>query len=78
MHRFGEVQAHRTSSNLLEPHHHRESKVWSVLLSMVPVNANESISEGEVNAILCLKAAFDLSVEEVRAAQTTLLSLPLQ
>ena len=31
----------------------------------------KSISEGEVNAILCLKAAFDLSVEEVRAALTT-------
>ena len=25
---FGVVQAHRTSSNLLEPHHHRDSKVW--------------------------------------------------
>ena len=25
------VQAHRTSSNLLEPHHHRDSKVWRVL-----------------------------------------------
>ena len=25
------VQAQRTSSNLLEPHHHRDSKVWSVL-----------------------------------------------
>ena len=22
------VQAHRTSSNLLEPQHHRDSKVW--------------------------------------------------
>ena len=31
----------------------------------------KSISEGEVKAILCLKAAFDLSVEEVRAALTT-------
>ena len=27
MHRFGEVQAHRTSSNLLELHPHRDSKV---------------------------------------------------
>ena len=29
------------------------------------------ISEGEVDAILCLKAAFDLSVEDVRAALNT-------
>ena len=27
MHSFGVVQAHRTSSNLHEPHHHRASKV---------------------------------------------------
>ena len=32
MHRFGEVQAHRTSSNLLELHPHRDSKVYRVLL----------------------------------------------
>ena len=31
MHSFGVVQAHRTSSNLLEPYHHRDSKVWRVL-----------------------------------------------
>ena len=29
------------------------------------------ISEGEVDAILCLKAAFDLSVGDVRAALNT-------
>ena len=28
---FGVVQAHRTSSNLLEPHHYRDSKVCRVL-----------------------------------------------
>ena len=28
MQSFGVVQAHRTSSNLHEPHHHRDSKVW--------------------------------------------------
>ena len=28
---FGVVQAHRTSSNLLEPHHYRDSKVFRVL-----------------------------------------------
>ena len=28
MHSFGVVQAQRTSSNLLEPQHHRASKVW--------------------------------------------------
>ena len=27
MHLFGVVQAHRTSSNLHEPHHHRDSNV---------------------------------------------------
>ena len=26
----GVVQAHRTFANLLEPHHHRDSKVWRV------------------------------------------------
>ena len=31
IHRFGEVQAFRTSSNLLELHTHRESKVYSLL-----------------------------------------------
>ena len=31
MHRFGEVQAHRTSSNLLELHPHRASKVYRLL-----------------------------------------------
>ena len=30
MHLFGVVQAHRTSSNLLEPHHYRDSKVFRV------------------------------------------------
>ena len=40
------------------------------VLWQIPRSGN-AISEGEVNAILCLKAAFDLSVEEVRAAQTT-------
>ena len=30
MHSFGVVEAHGTSSNLLEPHHHRDSKVWRV------------------------------------------------
>ena len=29
---FGVVQAHRTSSNLLEPHHYRDSKVYRVHL----------------------------------------------
>ena len=28
---FGVVQAHRTSSNLLEPHHYKDSKVCRVL-----------------------------------------------
>ena len=32
MHRFGEVQAHRTSSNLLELHPNRDIKVYRVLL----------------------------------------------
>ena len=31
VHLFGVVQAHRTSSNLLEPHHYRDSKVFRVL-----------------------------------------------
>ena len=31
MHLFRVVQAHRTSSNLLEPHHYRDSKVCRVL-----------------------------------------------
>ena len=31
MHWFGVVQVHRTSSNLLEPHYFRESKVCRVL-----------------------------------------------
>ena len=31
MHWFGEVQAHRTSSNLLELHPHRDSKVYRLL-----------------------------------------------
>ena len=31
MHRFGEVQAHRASSNLLELHPHRDSKVYRLL-----------------------------------------------
>ena len=31
MHRFREVQAHRTSSNLLELHPHRDSKVYRLL-----------------------------------------------
>ena len=31
MHRFGEVQAHRTSSNLLDLHPHRDSKVSRLL-----------------------------------------------
>ena len=31
MHSFGVVHAQRTSSNLLEPHHHRESRACSVL-----------------------------------------------
>ena len=31
MHLFGVVQAHRTSSNLLEPHHYKDSKVCKVL-----------------------------------------------
>ena len=31
MHWFGVVQVYRTSSNLLEPHHHRDSKVCRVL-----------------------------------------------
>ena len=32
VHKFGVVQAHRTSSNLLEPQHRRDSKVCRVLL----------------------------------------------
>ena len=32
MHLFGVVEAHRTSSNLPEPHHYRDSKVCRVLL----------------------------------------------
>ena len=31
MHRFGEVQAHQTSSNILELHPHRDSKVYRLL-----------------------------------------------
>ena len=31
VHLFGVVKAHRTSSNLLEPHHYRDSKVCRVL-----------------------------------------------
>ena len=31
VHLFGVVQAHRTSSNLLEPHHYKDSKVCIVL-----------------------------------------------
>ena len=31
VHLFGVVQAHRTSSNLLEPHHYKERKVCRVL-----------------------------------------------
>ena len=31
VHLFGVVQAHRTSSNLLELHHYKESKVCRVL-----------------------------------------------
>ena len=31
LHSFGVVQAHRTSSNLLERQHHKDSKVWRVL-----------------------------------------------
>ena len=31
VHAFGVVHVHRTSSNLLEPHHHRENKVCRVL-----------------------------------------------
>ena len=31
MHLFGVVQAHRTSSNLLEPHHYKDSNVCRVL-----------------------------------------------
>ena len=31
MHLFRVVQEHRTSSNLLEPHHYRDSKVFRVL-----------------------------------------------
>ena len=31
VHLFGVVQAHRTSSNLLEPHHYKDSKVCRVL-----------------------------------------------
>ena len=31
MHLFGVIQAHRTSSNLPEPHHYRNSKVCRVL-----------------------------------------------
>ena len=30
VHLFGVVQAHRTSSNLLEPHHYKDSKVCRV------------------------------------------------
>ena len=41
------------------------SKKWKCSSECKP------ISEGEVNAILCLKAAFDMSVEEVRAVLTT-------
>ena len=37
MHRFGEVRAQRTLSNLLYLHHHRDSKVDSVLLHEVGV-----------------------------------------
>ena len=31
-HQFGEVQAHRTSLNLLELHRHRHSKIYTVIL----------------------------------------------
>ena len=31
MHRFGEVQAHQTSSNILKLHPHRDSKVYRLL-----------------------------------------------
>ena len=31
VHLFGVVQAHRTSSNLLEPHHYKDSKLCRVL-----------------------------------------------
>ena len=41
------------------------SKKWKCCSECKP------ISKGEVNAILCLKAAFDLSVEELRVALTT-------
>ena len=37
VHLFGVVQAHRTSSNLLEPHHYRDSKVCRVLSHEVGV-----------------------------------------
>ena len=37
MQSFGVVHAHRTSSNLLEPHQHRDSKVWSGLSHEVGV-----------------------------------------
>ena len=35
--KFGVVQAHRTSSNLHEPQHHRESKVWRGLSQEIGV-----------------------------------------
>ena len=53
------VQAHRTSSNLLEPHHHRDSKVWRGLSHEFRVirlyrTFSIYIVEGETKCAWCL------------------------
>ena len=59
MHSFGVVQAHRTFSNLLEPQHHRDSKVWRGLsheFGVVRLYRTFSIYivEGETRCAWCL------------------------
>ena len=66
MHKFGMVQAHRTSSILLEPHHYRDSKMYRVLLHKI------GVVRGSSSAIMCFeKVRGGLMHLKVRYSRTT-------
>ena len=78
MHRFGEVQAHRTSSNLLDTHPHKDSKVYRLLSHEFRVvrlyrTSSNYISSGDTRCAGCNMHRFG----EVQAHRTSLNLLEL-
>ena len=77
VHLFGVVQAHRTSSNLLEPHHYKDSKVCRVLshqFGVVRLYRTFSIyivtGETRYAGCLCTSSGVELSRTHVKELYT--------